>query len=42
MKNGKTELLVMMNLSGLSSGNYKFAIQGDHDSAPYYFPVVLR
>ena len=41
-QNGKTELPVMMNLSGLSSGNYKLAIQGEHDSAPYYYPVVLR
>ena len=32
----------MMNLSGLSSGDYKLAIQGEHDSAPYYYPVVLR
>jgi hypothetical protein len=32
----------MMNLSGLPSGNYKLAIQGDHDSAPYYYSVVLR
>ena len=42
MQNGKTELPVMMNLRGLPSGNYKLAIQGDHDSAPYYYPVVLR
>jgi len=42
MKNGKTELPVMMNLSGLPSGDYKLAIQADHDSAPYYYPVVLR
>jgi hypothetical protein len=41
-QNGKTELPVTMNLSGLPSGNYKLAIQGDHDSAPYYYPVVLR
>ena len=41
-QNGKTELPVMMNLSGLSSGDYKLAIQGDHDSAPYYYHVVLR
>jgi hypothetical protein len=41
-QNGKTELPVMMNLSGLPSGNYKLAIQADHDSAPYYYPVVLR
>jgi hypothetical protein len=40
--NGKTELPVVMNLSGLPSGNYKLAIQADHDSAPYYYPVVLR
>jgi hypothetical protein len=42
MKDGKAELPVMLNLSGLSSGNYKLAIQGEHDSAPYYYPVVLR
>jgi hypothetical protein len=42
MQNGKAELPVMMNLRGLSSGNYKLAIQADHDSAPYYYPVVLR
>jgi len=42
MQNGKTELPVMMNLSGLPSGNYRLAIQGEHDSAPYYYPVVLR
>ena len=41
-QNGKAELPVMMNLSGLSSGNYKLAIQGEHDSAPYYYSVVLR
>jgi hypothetical protein len=41
-QNGKTELPVMMNLSGLLSGDYKLAIQGEHDSAPYYYPVVLR
>jgi hypothetical protein len=41
-QNGKAELPVMMNLSGLSSGDYKLAIQGEHDSAPYYYPVVLR
>jgi hypothetical protein len=41
-QNGKTELPVTMNLSGLPSGNYKLAIQGDHDSAPYYYSVVLR
>jgi hypothetical protein len=41
-QNDKTELPVMMNLSGLPSGNYKLAIQGEHDSAPYYYPVVLR
>jgi hypothetical protein len=41
-QNGKTELPVMMNLSGLPSGSYKLAIQGDHDSAPYYYHVVLR
>ena len=35
MQNGKTELPVTMNLSGLSSGDYKLAIQGEHDSAPY-------
>jgi hypothetical protein len=42
MQNGKAELPVMMNLSGLPSGNYKLAVQGEHDSAPYYYPVVLR
>jgi hypothetical protein len=42
MQNGKAELPVMMNLRGLSSGDYRLAIQGDHDSAPYYYPVVLR
>jgi hypothetical protein len=42
MQNGKTDLPVMMNLSGLSSGDYRLAIQGEHDSAPYYYPVVLR
>lgn len=42
MQNAKTELPVMMNLSKLPSGNYKLAIQGDHDSAPYYYPVILR
>jgi hypothetical protein len=41
-QHGKTELPVIMNLSGLSSGDYKLAIQGEHDSAPYYYPVVLR
>jgi hypothetical protein len=41
-QNGKTELPVMMNLRGLPSGNYKLAVQGEHDSAPYYYPVVLR
>ena len=41
-QNGKIELPVMMNLSGLPSGNYKLALQGDLDSAPYYYPVVLR
>ena len=29
MQNGKTELPVMMNLSGLPSGDYKLAIQGE-------------
>ena len=41
-QNGKTELPVMMNLSGLPSGHYKLAIQGEQDSAPYYYPVILR
>lgn len=41
-QNGKTELPVMMNLSGLPSGDYKLAIQGEHDSASYYYHVVLR
>jgi hypothetical protein len=41
-QNGKTDLPVMMNLSELPSGNYKLAIQGEHDSAPYYYPVILR
>jgi hypothetical protein len=41
-RTAKTELPVMMNLSGLSSGDYKLAIQGERDSAPYYYPVVLR
>jgi len=41
-QNGKTELPVVMNLGGLPSGSYKLAIQADHDSAPYYYPVVLR
>ena len=41
-QNGKTELPVVMNLSGLPSGHYKLAIQGDQDSTLYYYPVVLR
>ena len=41
-QNGKTKLPVTMNLSGLSSGDYRLGHKGEHDSAPYYYPVHLR
>jgi hypothetical protein len=41
-QNGETELPVMMNISGLPSGHYKLAVQGDHGSAPYFYTLDLR
>jgi hypothetical protein len=39
---GKTELLVSLPLTTISPGDYRLAIRGEHDSAPYFYAARVR